>query len=183
MAAKTKAWPPYRGDLKTVLQPHDNLVDEIPKRLSAACKLYGIDQSDPLWERRLLMTMLHRHVPGFQYRATVPERIDNAFVIETIDALKDFHEEREGVRPSTDAVVQEIMDSPRAGNPAFVQMGDSRLMRIYAGRNEFEKDEFERSNQLAGNLDSVRKANRDLEEASADSHARLFLEQYRKRFR
>ena len=129
-------WPRYS---KALLNLDSTIVKEVDSRLSTVCSLYSIDQLDPDWERQLLVTLLNRHVPSFRTPRRKRKPVDVAFLIEVIDGIKDTHEQKDGRRPSTEAVVQEIVDTPKEANP-FHGMSRSRITRIYSGRGaELEK--------------------------------------------
>jgi hypothetical protein len=169
----------YRHDLKSELPMDGNIVDEVSRRLGQLCRLHGIDEAAEDWERQLLMTILHRHVPGFQFRAKRRKAIDAAFLIETIEGLKSHHESLTGQRPSTDAVVQEIAEADPSENP-FAGMSHSRMMRIYSGRtDELKSIELDAQNSVR-HLVSMYLAHGTID-AAPTSHAALLVNILRRR--
>lgn len=142
-------WPVYTGNLKTAMSPADDFTIEVPRRLASLCKLYKIEQADPLWERKLLMTLLHRHIKGFRFQAKRGNTVDSVFLIDEIDVLKDQYEEKTGIRPSTDAVVTEML-SFKKENPDIADMTRPRLMRIYSGARSFGRKHRTEPTERAG---------------------------------
>ena len=154
----------------------DDLTKEVPLRLSTLCHLYEIDQSDPLWERRLLMTLLARHVPGFgQKMPRLPDN-DDAFTIDIIDAALDHYEQVEGRRPPVESVVVELVADK---TPQWPIAGKSkeRLLRIYSGRNASKTPD----NKVAVLLSKFMASSKALREAAPDSHAALLHEAIKRR--
>jgi hypothetical protein len=169
-----RTWPHYTGNLKSALRPSSDFTIEVPKRLSAICELYGVDQADPLWERRLLMVLLHRHVAGFQVKPPRGPTMDNLFIIEIIDGLKAHHENQTGRRPSTDAVVTEMMEV-QAINPIIAGLTHSRIMRIYSGRTK-EIERYQRKwRAVEQKFSKVREASVAMQKLPEESHPRILL--------
>ncbi len=92
-------WPVYTGNLKTAMSPADDFTIEVPRRLASLCKLYKIKQADPLWERKLLMTLLHRHINGFRFQAKRKGTVDNIFLIETLTTSRIIMRRRRAADP------------------------------------------------------------------------------------
>ena len=163
-------WPPYTRNLRSPLDLGDDFTTEVPARLAAICTLYDIDQNDPLWERRLMMVLLKRHVRGFGVRSKRLPDLDDGWIIEIIDTIKDHYEAKEGRRPSTEAAVADLVAS-HGGQAPIAGKGQERLMRIYSGRNE------KKSNSKYAELFArFAKAQRKLMALPADSHARILGE-------
>ena len=98
----------------------------------------------------------------------------------TIDVLKDQYEEKTGIRPSTDAVVTEML-SFKKENPDIADMTRPRLMRIYSGRKELWEKAQDRTNRTCWSLGKWLRSMQALQDLPADSHARLFWDAIRNR--
>lgn len=163
-------WPNY-PERQLVLD--GNIVGEVDKRIAEICVLYEIDQQDPSWERQLLAALLNRHVPCFGMRREKGKSVDNAFLIENVEGLKDFHEKNTGHRPSTEAVAHEIAQAPADDNE-FHGMTPTRIMRIHSGRakelNALHED-LERDTRRAAEICEGQAALRQ----APDSFAALLL--------
>jgi hypothetical protein len=170
-------WRPYRFSLKSPLTSESDLTVEVPARLEALCKFYGIALDDPLWERKLLLTLAQRHVPGLGYRHPRKETRDAAFLIECINGLRDKHEVESGIRPSAEAVITEILEAPGS---EFKGLTVARAKRIYydAGQATAVSASVNASVQR---LSTHLKHSKKLGQAPADSHASLFNELNRQR--
>ena len=160
-------WPDYTHELHSPMDAGDDLTTEVPRRLSAICGLYGIDESDPLWERRLLMTLLARHVPGFGQRKPRLPVEDNDAIIAIIDETRDRHERNDGRRPSVEAVVVELQANPP---PPIKGKSRERLLRIYSGGHSAGHDP---DNKSVARLGRMMASSKSLREAPPDSHAAL----------
>jgi hypothetical protein len=109
-----------------------------------------------------------------------PRYADNIFLIETIEALKDNYEEETGIRPSTDAVVTEMLLA-KDQNPLIARMKNSRLMRIYAGRKELWEKSLRSRDETGQSLGIMVRATQAAQSLPAYSHVRLFWEVLRNR--
>lgn len=172
---KKKPVPPYRNELKSPLQYEGDIEQQIETRLVAICKLYGIDRASSDWERELLAHLLTRHVEGFRFYAPKSTKNDDAFFVETVDALREQIEEETGKTPSIDAVIQEIVDARKDDNP-FHGRSHSRLMRVYSGRKELlEKTTITSLGPMLRYQEAMKKAD-------ASSFARLIRQAILKRY-
>lgn len=206
-AETSKRWPKYIGVLKTPLRPGDDLTVQVPDKLAALCRLHGIDPDGPLWERELLVTLSLRNVPGFGFRSPTRARVDNDWIIASVEFTKDVLEgkDKDGVRPSDDAAVAnmiEELDKPGMENEnqflrdmlgkrkAKLRGGDtrddlakkalhSRVMRIYSGRKDPKDPTQRRIDEAMKGLGDAYRAARKLSEASSESHAAILIRQHR----
>lgn len=175
-----KPWPRYSGRLKTPLKDTDDLTVEIPARLAALRALYQIADDDALWERKLLLTLAHRHVPGFGRRRKRKEQVDDDLFIELVDQVRADHEEATGNRLSADAAITQILADNRS-NQWLGTLSHSRAMRIYSGRRQLEQRELRALQQSLANLRKGLAEEEALDKAPVDSAARLFAEMLSRR--
>lgn len=132
-----RTWPRYTGDLKKAMSITDDIVEEVPRRLEKICELYGIDQNDPLWERRLLMTVLHRHVEGFEVARMKRGALDEDHFIDIVDQLMEQSKRNGSPLPSKTIIgrlQQSGSDSPEA-KVAFAPASRGYLETVYSNRN------------------------------------------------
>lgn len=173
-------WPVYRGRLRTPLDPTANLAAEIPARLSALCTLYGVDQRDPVWERKLLMTLAHRHVKGFCVKRRRRATVDSVGLIELVDSVRDHFEEIEGRKPSAEAAIAFIFESPDAA-AWFGSMRRQRALRIYSGRREVLDHATREAVRQGNEFAKVIRQELLLDQAPVDCHARILRDIIRRR--
>lgn len=148
MTATHTPRPRYTGELGSPLKSGDDYVAAIDRRIALLCEFYGIDKSDKLWERHLLVALLHHHVQGFQLHAPAgrPSEVDHHWIIENIDLVKDALEAEDGRRPTNDAAIAHILENLEPGSD-FDGKSHGTLMRIYSGRSETDK-RFEREQSV-----------------------------------
>lgn len=182
MTATHMPRPGYTGELGSPLKSGDDYVAAIDRRIALLCEFYDIYQSDKLWERQLLVALLHHHVPGFQLPAPAgrPSTVDHHWIIENIDLVKDALEAEDGHRPSTDAAITYILENLEPGSD-FDGKSHGTLMRIYSGRSETEK-RFEREqSELPEKFMKALGAEEKLRQQDIDSYPRLIMALARKR--
>lgn len=164
----------------------DDLTVEVPNRLASICKFYGIDQTNSLWERRLMMTLLGRHVKGFWEEMPRLPQNDDAFIVEIIDQTLDHYGKINGVRPSVESVITELMEDQLQKPIAGKSLG--RLLRIYSGRERPYKHASDSitkkkqpNNSVATLVFRCMRSSKALNNAPKNSHAVLLRESYRRR--
>lgn len=176
-----KPWPRYSGRLKTPLELTADLTVEIPARLAALCALYRIDANDPLWERKLLVTLAHRHVPGLQCTRKRKEQVEDVILVELVDEVRCIHEAATGDRLPAKAAVAQVLFENRS-HPWFGNLSQGRAMRIYSGRRELARAEQRAMERTLLALRKIKEAEEALDKAPADSAARLFAEMLSRRW-
>ena len=174
-------WPKYTRSLKTPPVYDGNIVLEVEERIKALCALYRINDDDPSWERQLLITLLHRHVPGFRLKSYKRKSVDNPFICEAVDSVKANEAKKTGHPISTDAAVAMIVEELQPGDP-FYGMTHARMMRIYAEREKHFQEANEDAENACRRLRDVMRGQAAIA-GSPQSFAALLLAAMRGRYR
>jgi hypothetical protein len=127
----------YTGLLKEPFRPGDTFTTLFEEKFEALLAFYGIAWDDPERQAKLLVCLMHRSVPGFHFHQSRRPKLDDEFIIQTIDSYKDAVEERTGKRPSTRAAVKWLRanELPDSGL-RLSKMSVGNIMRIYSDRKK-----------------------------------------------